>query len=77
MTTITRKLEDSLSPLPVKGVWWRWKHLIMVTCPKCGVAGILDHEVARDGTVTPSLECVHKQTCGFHEMVRLADWDVN
>jgi hypothetical protein len=34
---------------------------------------LMYHEIANDGTVTPSVECpIHG--CGFHEYVQLADW---
>ena len=44
-----------------------------VACPLCGLTAILDHEIAADGTVTPSLLC-SQAGCGFHEMVVLEAW---
>ena len=46
---------------------------VRVSCPGCGSAGYLNHDVAADGTVTPSLVCPHS-VCGFHEYVRLVGW---
>lgn len=30
---------------------------VFVVCPTCGALGTLDHEIAADGTITPSLQC--------------------
>jgi hypothetical protein len=45
---------------------------VFVTCPGCGIEGRLDHDVAADGKVSPSLDC---PSCEFHAFVVLADWD--
>lgn len=43
------------------------------TCPDCGLLGsLINHEVASDGTVTPSVVCPHN--CGFHEFIKLIGW---
>lgn len=34
----------------------------------------LDHKIADDGTVNPSVQC-WADSCGFHEHVRLVGWD--
>lgn len=52
---------------PVRG--WASARL---TCPKCGFDAELDHNIANDGRVTPSVLC--PQGCGFHEHVRLLGW---
>jgi hypothetical protein len=44
-----------------------------MACPKCCLIAMLDHDVAPDGTVTPSVECA-KEGCSFHENVRLLGW---
>lgn len=50
------------------------KPTAVMSCPKCLYAGYLDgHEIAQDGTVTPS--CVCPRNCGFHDMVRLSGWE--
>jgi hypothetical protein len=52
----------------------RGKLSAMVRCPKCGLeASLLDHEIAADGTVTPSMQCP-KDGCDFHETVLLEGW---
>lgn len=62
-----------------KGPWWkrvydselkRWT--ARIEDPN-GHALLLDHEIADDGTVTPSVECPI-EGCGFHENVRLIGW---
>jgi len=40
---------------------------------QCGEVLYLDHEVAADGTVTPSL-WHDANGCGYHVMATLADW---
>jgi hypothetical protein len=44
-----------------------------LTCPRCGLDAELDHQIAADGTVTPSVECP-TEGCGWHEHVKLKDW---
>jgi hypothetical protein len=46
---------------------------VLVRCPGCGQIATLDHDVADDGTVTPSLVCP-VEGCNFHEFVRLDGW---
>jgi len=44
------------------------------TCPKCGGFGSLtDHDIAPDGTVTPSVVCPY-DGCDFHEFIKLEGW---
>jgi len=45
---------------------------VLLKCPN-GHIGVLDHEIAEDGTVTPSVMC-DREGCDFHEMIRLLDW---
>lgn len=46
-----------------------------IHCPKCACEGSLrNHEIAADGTVTPSCVCPYSP-CDFHEMVKLVGWD--
>ncbi len=43
---------------------------------KCGnghIAGLEDHTIAADGTVSPSLDCPEKG-CDWHVMARLCGW---
>ena len=45
-----------------------------ISCHKCGYIGLLNHEIANDGRVTPSLKCPDK-TCDLHlGPVTLAGW---
>ncbi len=37
-----------------------------IGCPDCGQSGILDHEIADDGSVTPSIQCA-SHGCTYHE----------
>ena len=42
-------------------------------CPKCEViAGLHDHEIRQDGTVSPSVLC--NGPCDFHDHLRLEGW---
>lgn len=47
---------------------------VYVTCPGCDRSMPLDHDVADDGTVRPSLDCP-VPGCDFHEHVRLERWE--
>lgn len=68
-----------LSPEPLEGgSWRRWAGSrgafgVLLTCPGCGYEAFLDHDVAPDGSVSPSVVC--PMDCGFHDFVRLEDWD--
>lgn len=46
---------------------------IWFTCPRCGLLGVLDHEVADDGVVSPSVVCANPD-CDFHDQIQLEDW---
>lgn len=59
---------------PEPGTWWlAGDEYVGVACPTCKAWATLDHDVAADGTVTPSLICPY-QPCTFHDMVKLEDW---
>lgn len=45
----------------------------VIACPKCGIHGGLDHSIAADGTVMPSLVCP-TNGCDFHEWGKLEGW---
>lgn len=51
--------------------WRKWRKFVFVTCPECGVEASLDHDVAPDGKVSPSLDC---QACDFHDFAILEGW---
>ena len=52
------------------------RFIIVFICPNCQGRGEISgsaesqHEIAADGTVTPSIVC----DCGFHESIKLLDW---
>lgn len=57
-----------------KGQWMASLDNALISCPTCGKFGSLgNHEVAPDGTVSPSLVCPWKP-CLFHDSGRLKDW---
>jgi hypothetical protein len=69
------ELEHSTSTTEFAPLSWRLvgsDDQVMVKCAKGHLAS-LDHEIAADGTVTPSLGCP-TEGCDWHEMVRLKDW---
>ena len=62
-----------------KGQWWPLRVLegtsghksASFVCPKCGLKAYLtNHDIAEDGTVTPSVLC----DCGFHDNLKLIGW---
>lgn len=66
---------------PGKGRWKRitsdGKPTAIITCPSCGGFGSLaNHNIAADGTVTPSLVCpwTKELGCSYHEMGKLEGW---
>lgn len=56
-----------------QGHWHRFGPHIWIRCPLCNFSGALDHDVANDGTVIPSVECP-REGCTFHDTVKLLDW---
>lgn len=45
-----------------------------VACPDCGrTASLSGHDIADDGTVTPSVVCPY-EGCSFHDYVKLEGW---
>lgn len=59
-----------------KGQWWPLQAADQIVsasfvCPVCELRAYLtDHEIAEDGTVTPSVLC----DCGFHDYLKLIGW---
>lgn len=45
-----------------------------VVCSRSHDGLIDEHEIAADGTVTPSVVC-NQDGCDFHEHIRLIGWD--
>lgn len=64
-----------------KGEWWllhdqRNGETVLsasIHCPECDFKYYLDHDIASDGTITPSVQCP-TQGCNFHHHVRLEGW---
>lgn len=61
-----------------KGQWWgvqrEGKRGATLICPGCAIhAGLMDHAISADGSVTPSVVC--PEDCGFHEYIRLVGWE--
>lgn len=69
--------------------WWPWKHARTAAgggtyshydgaCIECGGCGhgmaLSKHEIAADGTVTPSVVCPYVG-CGWHVFIRLEGWN--
>ena len=52
--------------------WWPFGRSAVVACPT-GHTAMLDHGIAADGTVTPSLVCP-AELCDWHVMARLEGW---
>ena len=60
-------------PLTWRRVLLDGKATAGMTCSN-GHYGLIDeHEIAADGTVTPSVVCRH-EGCAFHELIRLEEW---
>jgi hypothetical protein len=62
-----------------KSDWKRTKNIetgiigAWIRCPGCKKVAPLDHEIAKDGSVTPSVVCPH-EGCSFHDFIKLEDW---
>lgn len=55
------------------GTWYRSGGEVTVICPKCETRATLNHQIADDGKVKPSLDCP-TEDCDFHQYVILVDW---
>jgi hypothetical protein len=62
----------------IEGARGHWavglRRRVMIWCPKCGMRSYLDHEIAGDGTVTPSVVCPWRG-CDWHVHVKLDKWE--
>lgn len=45
----------------------------LMKCPNGHIGSLLDHTIANDGIVSPSVVC-SKAGCGFHDKVKLTGW---
>lgn len=60
------------------GSWKTWRAktsvIVIVSCPDCGgLATLVDHEIALDGTVRQPVDCPDI-LCRFSDQVRLIGW---
>ena len=57
--------------------WWRLmvggRWAVWLVCSAGHAGSLMDHDIASDGTVSPSVQCP-VVGCGFHETIRLVDW---
>ena len=72
------KRDDTLVSDPDAKDTWSLMHLsggrsVVVTRCSNGHIGQLDHEIAADGTVSPSVVC-QRGGCSYHEFIRLEGW---
>ena len=63
---------------PHEGLGWfpagyKDQRTALMKCPLGHIGDLSDHEIAADGTVTPSVQCGHL-ACTFHDFVVLQDW---
>lgn len=80
MTLFKRQFSNRIE----KGTWrpvdFDGRMSAILFCPKCGQSmTILDHHIADDGTVTPSvvgpsIACANSR-CDFHDFVKLELWN--
>lgn len=78
MKLFKRARKPFMAQLGTKGEWdrsfARGKPRVVVCCPGCGtVLGVEMHEIAPDGTISPSCMCPING-CEFHDTVKLEDW---
>lgn len=70
-------LPRSRKRFPPSGAWvpvlLDGKPTARITCPECSECYLLDHEVAANGTVIPSVDCPTKK-CTWHVHVVLDGW---
>lgn len=59
--------------------WWptpqdnRGSRSVWFRCPNGHVGTLWVHEIAPDGTVSPSVACPNPE-CSFHDSIRLENW---
>lgn len=61
-------------PLTWKPVTSDGRRTAMLVCSNGHAGSIANHEIASDGTVTPSVVCA-TENCSFHEFVKLVGWE--
>lgn len=57
--------------------WFYWisgdRKVVVARCSNGHIGGLDDHEIAEDGTVSPSVVC-QAEGCDFHEFIQLDEW---
>ncbi len=66
-------------PFATRGVWspvheTSGERKAIISCPLCGGASYLGHEIAANGEVSPSVVHDPAEGCTFHEFVTLEGW---
>lgn len=49
---------------------------VVTRCSNGHIGSLDDHEIASDGTVSPSVVC-QREGCNFHEFIKLEGWNQN
>lgn len=74
MTEYPRDHEyEKLDKMPRAGMWNRHSGQVFMRCPNGHVSSCDGHTIMVGGKVEPSVVC--SAACGFHEYLRLLDWD--
>ena len=73
MIKVIRAYFDSNIPLTWKPLKDGDKRSASFICPNRHHGVLLDHEIAPDGTVTPSVVCP-EDGCEFHDYLKLEGW---
>jgi hypothetical protein len=78
VVSLPRSIDNCCDGAP-RGSWWASENIILsVKCALCGRCATLKqpsggHDIAADGTVTPSIVCPYAP-CSWHVWAKLLDW---
>jgi len=70
---ITIPYDSKLTPCSWQGGQTPTGKTALFCCPNGHIGSLSDHDIAADGTVSPSVVC-SKEGCNFHEFIQLVDW---
>lgn len=73
MTHKSYPRDDKLTPGTWNGGQTPIFRAVAFCCPNGHIGGLSDHEIAPDGTVSPSVVCP-EPGCDFHEFIKLEGW---
>lgn len=65
--------DNDLLPGTWKGGNSPYGRTALFCCSNGHIGSLSNHEIAEDGTVTPSVVCPH-EGCNFHEFIKLEGW---